>query len=193
VIFCFKRTQQVSQRVRSGPIRATVGRVSNHEIEACFQTRTVGRKYVRPRFCGGDPGDVECGQSIRFLQRRNECRSVSLMPALAVNSGTRAWEIAAASTARPRQRRVVVLTLGLRIGRAKKVSMRASRLILRRTILPPVPSAYRKRVSGLLTIRIKGALGGNYSFDTLPWIDCFAFNAEIIRLVPQNKGIATGA
>jgi hypothetical protein len=116
------------------------------------------------------------------------------MPALAVNSGTRAWEIAAASTARPRQSRVVVLTLGLGKGRATKVSMRASRLILRRrTILPPVPSAYRKRVSGLLTIRIKGALGGNYSFDTLPWIDCFAFNAEIIRLVLQNKGIAAGA
>ena len=52
---------------------------------------------------------------------------------------------------------------------------------------------YRKRVSGLLTIRIKGALGGNYSFDTLPLIDGFAFNAEIIRLVLQNKGIATGA
>ena len=39
------------------------------------------------------------------------------MPALAVNSGTRAWEIAAASTARPRQSRVVVLTLGLGKGR----------------------------------------------------------------------------
>jgi hypothetical protein len=55
------------------------------------------------------------------------------------------------------------------------------------------PSAYRKRVSGLLTIRIKGALGGNYSLDTLPWIDCFAFNAEIVCLVLQNKGIAAGA
>jgi hypothetical protein len=158
------------------------------------------------------------------------------MPALAVNSGTRAWEIAAASTARPRQSWVVLLTLGLAkgagrhavarpsngftlivgiilgswssrrrawltkcaprhastpatlAGRFLKVSMSAGRPILRR--LPSVLSAYRNRVSGLLTIRIKGALRRNYSFDTLPWIDRFAFNAEIICLVLQNKSVA---
>ena len=59
-----------------------------------------------------------------------------------------------------------------------------------KTILPSVLSAYRNRVSGLLAIRIKGALGCNYSFDTVPWIDRFAFNAEIIRLVLQNKCVA---
>jgi hypothetical protein len=45
----------------------------------------------------------------------------------------------------------VVLTLGLGEGRATKVSMRASRLILRRrTILPPVPSAIARGYQGFL-------------------------------------------
>ena len=113
------------------------------------------------------------------------------MPALVVNSGTRAWEIVAASTARPRQTRVVVLTLGLgQRARDEGLDEGQPPDLATKNNLAAGAERYRKRVSGLLTIRIKGALGGNYSFDTLPWIDCFAFNAEIICLVLQNKRVA---
>lgn len=115
------------------------------------------------------------------------------MPALAVNSGTRAWEIAAASTARPRQTRGGVDAGPWRRARDEGLDEGQPPDLATKNNLAAGAERYRKRVSGLLTIRIKGALGGNYSFDTLPLIDGFAFNAEIIRLVLQNKGIATGA
>jgi hypothetical protein len=50
------------------------------------------------RLCDDGPGNVRCDQRIQFLQRRNERRSLSLMYAPAVNSGTRARKTAAART-----------------------------------------------------------------------------------------------
>ena len=112
------------------------------------------------------------------------------MLALAVNSGTRVWEIAAASTARPRQTRGGVDAGPWRRARDEGLDEGQPPDLATKNNLAAGAERYRKRVSGLLTIRIKGALGGNYSFDTLPWIDCFAFNAEIICLVLQNKRVA---
>ncbi len=43
---------------------------------------------------------------------------------------------------------------------------------------------------GLLQSEIKVPFDANYPFDTLPRIDCFAFNAEIICLGLQNKRVA---
>jgi hypothetical protein len=42
------------------------------------------------RFATAIPGNVRRDQRIRSLQRRNECHGLSLMSAIAVNSGTRA-------------------------------------------------------------------------------------------------------
>ena len=46
--------------------------------------------------------------------------------------------------------------------------------------------------SGFFAIRIEGSIRRNYSLDTLPRIDGIAFNAEIVRLVFQNEGVAAG-
>ena len=68
------------------------------KIEACLHAGTVSRKKFDRRRCDDGPGNVRRDQRIQFLQRRNERRSLSLMYAPAVNSGTPARKTTAART-----------------------------------------------------------------------------------------------
>lgn len=92
MIFCFERAKQIGRRVRSGPIvRATVRRVSNHEIYALFSGKNRRPENMFDRGFATVIWEMSVmNKSTQLVQLRNECRSLSLMPAREVNSGTRA-------------------------------------------------------------------------------------------------------